>query len=116
MKILVCGDRHWKNSSLIEETLKKHLPIDEIIHGACSGADSIAGKIARSLNIPVKEFPANWELYGKGAGPIRNSQMLEQKPDLVIAFHNDIEHSKGTKDMVKKAVTNNIRCDIIKER
>ena len=27
----------------------------------------------------------------------------EGKPDLVIAFHNDLPKSKGTKDMVKRA-------------
>jgi hypothetical protein len=50
--------------------------------------------------VPVIEFPANWKVYGRAAGPIRNMKMLlEGKPDLVVAFPGGI----GTADMVKKA-------------
>lgn len=51
----------------------------------------------------VESFPANWSQYGHAAGPIRNQKMLDQNPDLVIAFHFDLEHSKGTKDMINRA-------------
>ena len=45
--------------------------------------------------------PANWVKYGRAAGPIRNRRMLELvPPDLVVAFHDDLESSRGTKDMV----------------
>lgn len=52
------------------------------------------------------QYPADWNQYGKTAGPIRNSLMLAQHPDidLVLAFHDDLEgSSKGTLDMVRKA-------------
>jgi hypothetical protein len=52
----------------------------------------------------VYSFPADWETYGKAAGPIRNTQMLtEGNPDMVAAFHNDISKSKGTKNMIVQA-------------
>ena len=102
MKILACGDRNWINGSAIRRELEKY-PLDTIIiHGAARGADSIAGSIALSLGMQVEVYPAQWNLYGKGAGPIRNKQMLDEgKPDKVLAFHENIESSKGTKDMVK---------------
>ena len=34
---------------------------------------------------------------------VRNKKMLDMNPDLVIAFHDDIENSKGTKDCIKEA-------------
>ena len=32
----------------------------------------------------------------------------ESKPDLVVYFHDDIENSKGTKDMITRAEKANI--------
>jgi hypothetical protein len=55
-------------------------------------------------NIKVLAFPAQWDTYGRAAGPIRNRQMLnEGRPDEVIAFHEHIDESKGTANMVKIA-------------
>ncbi len=55
-------------------------------------------------NIEALEFKADWLKEGRAAGPIRNKKMLvEGKPDLVVAFHNDIDASKGTKNMLKQA-------------
>lgn len=62
-------------------------PITTIISGACRGADRLAVMWAKSVGVPVEEYPANWGRYGKAAGPIRNLQMLKDgKPDLVVAF------------------------------
>jgi hypothetical protein len=74
-----------------------------IIHGAAKGADTIAGNIANKLGFQVVSVPAEWEKYGRAAGPIRNKIMLNMEPDLVLAFHSDIENSKGTKNMVEIA-------------
>ncbi len=50
------------------------------------------------------EYPADWKRYGRAAGRIRNALMLEyEKPDLVIAFHEDLSTSRGTLDMLKRA-------------
>jgi hypothetical protein len=65
----------------------------------------------------VIRVSAKWEKYGLAAGPIRNQEMLDTyKPDLVVAFHNDIEHSKGTKDMITRAMNYGIEYKIIKEK
>ena len=75
-----------------------------VIHGAARGADVMAGSIAKNLEIPVRTFPADWERWGRKAGIVRNQAMLDVgKPDYVLAFHDDIQHSKGTGDMVGRA-------------
>lgn len=51
------------------------------------------------MGFPVERYPADWERYGKRAGPIRNRKMLDQGPDLVVAFGGD----KGTADCVREA-------------
>lgn len=80
------------------------IDITEIIHGAARGADTMAGDYGYASKIPVRTFPADWDQYGKRAGPIRNHQMLAEKPDLVVGFIGP--NSRGTKhmlDIAKKA-------------
>ena len=104
IRVLICGDRKWVNVKPIKEFLENLPRSTIIIHGGAEGADKIAGRIATSLGMEVKVFDAQWETHGKSAGPIRNTQMLtEGKPDAVVYFHNNLEDSKGTKNMVKQA-------------
>jgi hypothetical protein len=65
------------------------------------GADYFAEMWCDRRHVAHEQYPADWEQYGKAAGMMRNRQMLEEgKPDLVVAFHDDIAASKGTKNMV----------------
>lgn len=97
MRILVCGSRHFNDYKLLKETLDVY-NISEIISGAARGADTLARLYGQDMGIPVLEFPALWDKYGRAAGPIRNREMLKQRPDLVVGFiHPD---SRGTKDML----------------
>lgn len=105
MKVLVAGSRNWKTDEQITKILNEleRLPSDTIIvHGACHGVDMIADAIAFELGFTVKQYPANWNKHRRSAGPIRNIEMYdaEQPFDLVLAFHEDISLSKGTKHMV----------------
>ena len=103
MKLLVCGDRNWTDAALIHAELKKRPNVRLLIHGAAPGADTLAGKAAVECGIRVKAIPADWKRYGRAAGPIRNAAMLKEIPHLVLAFHDDIKHSKGTKNMIAQA-------------
>jgi hypothetical protein len=103
-KIIFCGDRNWDDEKPIRAALEELIPEETIIiNGGARGADKLAGRIAKEMGFDVIEVPANWEKYGKAAGPIRNREMLELNPTLVIAFHKNIEESKGTKNMLKIA-------------
>lgn len=106
MRLLVCGDRNWSNHAYIYDVLNRCsllFKIDAIVEGAARGADAIAASWAIANQVTLDSYPAEWETFGKAAGPRRNQQMLNTKPDLVIAFHNDLPSSKGTKDMVERA-------------
>ncbi len=121
MKFLVTGDRDWVNKEVISERLR-HLPRNwTLIHGAARGADSIAAHywthVAFDGENAAIAVPADWKKWGKRAGPIRNKEMLNKNPDiqLVIAFHNDISMSKGTKDMIQLAIRKGYPVEIIRE-
>lgn len=100
MRVLVCGSRDWTDKALLELTLSALAAGETIIHGDClTGADAMADRWARHCLLPVERFPADWKKYGGRAGPIRNQQMVDTKPELVIAFGT----GKGTEDCVRRA-------------
>lgn len=109
MRLLVCGSRYWNHREFLYEVLD-HLDLDEIeavIEGEAPGADTMAREWAESRGIGdrVLRFPANWDLYGRAAGPIRNKQMIvEGKPTLVVAFSENLDNSRGTKNMVQQSL------------
>jgi hypothetical protein len=104
MKLLVCGDRNWTRRDVIKWALAQLQPDDVVIHGACRGADLMAAACAQSMGIETRAYPAKWDELGRRAGPIRNQQMLSENPDigLAFAFHDDMENSRGTADMVRR--------------
>lgn len=78
--------------------------IDCIIEGEAKGADTHARKWAEAQDVAVEPYPAEWELYGKAAGHIRNKQMLvDGQPDLVLAFSHELSASRGTTNMVTQS-------------
>lgn len=111
MKILVCGSRSWDDPGPIARELEKvvRAPGVEaahvtVIHGAARGADAIAGSVARGFGYRVIACPADWNRFGRAAGPIRNQQMLkDHQPELVLAFARDLSTSTGTAHMVQIA-------------
>lgn len=75
----------------------------------------MAGQACRELKISFVPFPAHWDIHGRAAGPIRNQQMLDEGlPDMVIAFHDDIASSKGTKDMISRAEKNSVPYQVVR--
>lgn len=70
-----------------------------IIHGNARGADLLADQYAREKSIRVLPFPADWNLHGRRAGPIRNRLMLtEGQPHVIVAFKG----GNGTADMIRQ--------------
>jgi len=91
----------------MKETLDKY-PITEMVVGDASGADTLAARYADENKIPHRIYVADWNKYGKGAGPRRNKQMLEEQPQLVIGFLLSSEPNKGTLNTLSQARKMNI--------
>ncbi|HYE75101.1 MAG TPA: SLOG family protein [Blastocatellia bacterium] len=115
MLVLITGDRNWTNYESIYKRLKKLPKTAIIMHGCARGADILAQKAARKLKLKYKRYPAKWKLYGRAAGPIRNREMLDKNPDLVIAFHPNIKKSRGTKDCLNEAKRRKFEWEHIKK-
>lgn len=100
--ILVCGGRDFNNwfqlSTFLDDLQTLYPDGIKIISGGASGADFLAKVYCRDRGIEYTEYPAEWGRYGKQAGMIRNSKMLELgNPDLVVAFPG----GKETGNMIK---------------
>ena len=109
MKILVCGGRAYSDINTFYDVINQY-DIDEIVTGCANGADKMAREFAIHRNIPLDVHHAQWHVHGRAAGPIRNTQMILQKPDLVLAFPG----GKGTRNMITQARTHNIKYQEIK--
>lgn len=116
MVVLCCGDRDWSSWPLIWTNLRGLGPNTVIVEGDCRGADKMCGYVAKKLGYPVRCYPADWNGLGKRAGPARNREMYDkEQPGLVLAFHNDLTKSKGTKDMVEYARSKGCPVNVIFE-
>ena len=113
MIVIICGDRNWTDEDTIDEYIMTLPPHSTIIHGDCRGADKIAAKLGKIRGHRVVPMDAEWSKYRRGAGPIRNTRMLEEgKPDLVVAFHDYLGRSKGTADMIGQAEARGISTEV----
>ena len=103
MKVVIGGGRHPKYQDVVSKALNAihaRTPITRICHGACDGTDLLVAQWALLQGIDCRAYPADWDKWGRSAGPRRNSEMLtEEKPDAVIAFPG----GSGTRDLVRRA-------------
>jgi predicted Rossmann-fold nucleotide-binding protein len=99
MKAIVCGGRDFSDSVYLEYSLKicvKWWNLDLIITGGAKGADTLAHNWAARAGLSTKIMYADWDTHGKAAGMIRNKLMLQELPDVVIAFKG----GAGTENMI----------------
>ena len=96
MRILVTGSRDWRDWATVAKALKDASSElrTVVVSGACpTGADMIAERYAEDRGWTIERHPADWDKYGKKAGPIRNSQMVALGADVCLAFIRN--ESKG---------------------
>lgn len=104
MKLIIAGGREVTFSQF-QEAIKRledsGIVVTELVNGMCrKGVDYMAYLWAESKGIPIKPFPADWDAFGRAAGPIRNRQMAEYG-DALYAIWNG--KTPGTKNMIEEA-------------
>lgn len=106
INVIVTGSRDLDEKHLVHACLdgivREFGGIRTLVEGGCpTGADQFArtwsGFGSRAT------YHAQWDHYGKSAGPRRNREMLEAYPDaLVLAFPSGA--SPGTRNCIKQAL------------
>lgn len=103
MKVIIAGGRDFNDYDYLREKCDYYLQnmIDvEIVSGKAKGADSLGERYGTEKGFKIKEFPADWDKYGKSAGYRRNGDMADYA-DSLIAFWDG--ESKGTNHMINLA-------------
>lgn len=117
MVLLIAGSRDFQDFSLLEEKVNPYKEdITEIVSGVANGADKLGIKYSEKYMVPLKEFPARWDLYGKKAGILRNNEMaqyLSKKDDSMALIFWDGK-SKGSENMISLLEKYNIKHEVIR--
>lgn len=107
-RIIVAGSRNFNNYRLLRSKLDDIIAgisdEIEIVSGNARGADRLGERYASEHNISVALFPADWSVYGKPAGIIRNQIMVNHVSKgkaLVVVFWDG--ESRGAHDMIRRA-------------
>ena len=126
MKTIIAGSRNCSLTDVFDgvkyvefnTTLKR---MTELVSGCAKGADAFGEQIAKANNIPIKQFPAEWnnldadnciikykrcKPYNALAGFNRNEEMAKYADQLIAIWDGK---SSGTKDMIERAKKHNLQ-------
>ncbi len=70
--------------------------------GEAPGIDQMWKRAGQGLRWSSDSMPADWDTFGKAAGPVRNQAMVDKGADLCIGIVTSIE-SVGTRDCLQRA-------------
>lgn len=101
MKLAIIGSRGFDDYELVKSVLSDYVDkVTMVVSGGAKGADSLGEKWANENNIQTLIFKPDWKKYGKKAGHLRNTDII-QNCDMCVAFWDGV--STGTNDSIKKA-------------
>jgi hypothetical protein len=87
--VAVSGGRDYKDSFFVNVTMSRLLraigPF-RLIEGGAPGLDRLCREWAKAKGLPYTTVHAQWHIYRKRAGDIRNAKMVAMEPDLAIVF------------------------------
>ena len=104
--MIIAGPRDYEDYiSVLVAVRCAAFPISEVVSGVATGVDTLGERWAKDHGIPVRRFPADWNKYGKGAGPKRNLEMAKYADGAIILWDG---MTKGTGSMLKIAKAHNL--------
>ena len=73
LKVIVAVSRDFDDYQLLESELVKFLRLMkphevEIVSGTARGADRLGERFAKEKGCVLKQFPADWNIFGDSAG------------------------------------------------
>ena len=104
MKLVIFGSRGIEDMRAVEKAMEAWgmaSQVTEIVSGGARGVDRLGERYARQHGIHCKVFPAQWDKYGKRAGPIRNAEMAKYADYGVAIWDGE---SRGTAHMIRLMV------------
>lgn len=104
LKLVIAGSRdlHPQIQDLRYLLLKEIIVPTEIVSGTAKGVDTAGEKFAEYYDIKLTRFPADWNKYGKSAGPIRNKEMAIYCDAAFVLINNNSSGSRNMVEQMKK--------------
>jgi len=101
----IIGSRRRASQNDFKECEKTFLSVyesgDEIVSGGCpAGGDRFAEIIAKSHQIAIKIYYAQWKKLGRGAGFARNTDIAKNSNIIIAVVAGD--RTGGTEDTIRK--------------
>lgn len=107
MRIIVAGSRSKISQQDVNDAIRlSGFEITEVVSGTAMGVDRMGEVWAKENNIPISYFPAQWNIYGKRAGYIRNEEMARNAEALIAVWDSE---SRGTLHMINIAKSKNLK-------
>lgn len=101
MKTIIAGTRTITDQFLVDRAVADSgFKISKVFSGKASGVDALGEQWAKANGVPVESFPAEWNRYGKMAGPLRNQSMVNRADALIAIWDGK---SRGTMDVINRA-------------
>lgn len=104
INVAFVGSREFHPLAIIHQVMER-VGRCRVISGGARGVDRYVEQFADLLGYPKKIFEADWNKYGKSAGPKRNYEMV-QESDIAMVFWDGT--SRGTRDFMNKAIKKGI--------
>ena len=116
-RLVVAGSRDFNDYGLlcsaldeVVSELKAEYNVT-IVSGTANGADKLGEKYAEKHGLKIERHPANWGRYGRGAGPIRNAEMVKSSDGVVVFLNGE---STGAKNIIDCAKAENHLIKVVK--
>lgn len=109
MKVIIAGGRNITSYAAVLNAIAAsgwRDEITEVVCGMASGVDLLGKRWAINSGIPVRLVPADWKIYGKAAGPMRNEMMAHYANALILIWDGK---SKGSANMLMWARRHGLR-------
>lgn len=115
-RVIIAGTRDFNDYDLLRDhcdyILSNKAENGEeiaIVSGGASGADALGERYAKERGYKILRYPAQWEKYGRRAGPMRNREMADNA-DALIAYWDG--KSRGTKSMIREAEKRGLKISV----
>jgi hypothetical protein len=110
MRLIIAGSRDiWPSVEFIDDMVKSLFPSfladgdSVLLNGGAQGVDAQALKWSMSTlwedrpdyEFQVEHYPADWDTFGKEAGPRRNRKMAENADALLLLWDGETTGSKS---------------------
>lgn len=116
-RLVVAGSRDFNDYNMlcsaldeVVSELKAEYNVT-IVSGTANGADKLGEKYAEKHGLKIERHPANWGRYGRGAGPIRNAEMVKESDGVVVFWNGE---STGAKNIIDCAKAENHLIKVVK--